>query len=180
MKPLTLLLAFFTAIPLTAADKETWTTFQPPYPITFSALFPVPPDRREGKDEWRAMDSSGRVYSAGYGLYTEPQITNPRSFMEKTITALARNTHAQVTYRWFFKYQKVPACEFKLVHAKEHQVAVTRYFLVNQWFYYLDYVTSDKDKDLTGMKKFFESFQILNPGLKDFSPSETKEPSSEK
>ena len=86
------------------------------------------------------------------------------------IQRLAAQTHSRVAYSWFFKYQYAPACEFKLVDLEDHQVAAGRYFLVHQWFYFLDYTTSDKSFDVRGMKKFFESFRIINPGLKDYAP----------
>jgi hypothetical protein len=117
------------------------------------------------------MDSEGRLYGVGMGYYTEPQkITNPIPFMRMMINRLAANLKSQVAYSYFFKYQFAPACEFKLVDMTNHQVAAGRYFLVKQWFYFLNYTTSDKTFEVKDMKKFFESFQMVNPALKAFQP----------
>ncbi len=154
-----------------ARGEEPWVTFRLSSDISFSVSTPVKLQKLEGKDEWRATDVDDRLYSVGMGYYTEPQkITNPEPFMRMMINRLASNMKAQVAYSYFFKYQHAPACEFKLVDLAGHRVAAGRYFLVRQWFYYLDYTTSDKTFDVKGMKKFFESFQMINPALKTFQP----------
>ena len=154
-----------------ARGDESWATFRLPADVSFSVSAPVTLQKLEGRDEWRATDADGRLYGVGMGYYTEPQkITNPIPFMRMMIDRLATNLKARVAYSYFFKYQFAPACEFKLVDVENHQIAAGRYFLVHQWFYFLNYTTSDKTFDVNGMKKFFESFQMFNPGLKSFQP----------
>jgi hypothetical protein len=154
-----------------AFGEEPWAVYQPPGPESFSVSTPVKLQKREGQDEWRATDGAGRLYSVGLGYYTLPsRITNPQTFMTMMVNRLAANTKSRVAYNFFFKYQYAPACEFKLVDLQGHQVAAGRYFLVHQWFYFLDYTTSDKTFDVKVMKRFFESFKMVNPGLKDFQP----------
>lgn len=151
--------------------EEPWVVYQPPADESFSVSTPVKLEKLEKRDEWRAVDAQGRTYSAGFGYYTKPQkITEPESFMRMMVNRLAANTHSKIAYCWFFKYQYVPACEFKLVDAGDHQTAAGRYFLVHQWFYFLDYAAADQTFDVRPMKKFFESFRIVNPALKDFLP----------
>jgi len=150
---------------------EAWVTYQLPAVVSFSLSTPAVLQKLEGRDEWRATDEDGRLYGVGMGYYTEPRkITSPEPFMRMMINSLAANLKAQVAYSYFFKYQYAPACEFKLVDVANHQVAAGRYFLVHQWFYFLNYTTSDKTFDVKGMKRFFESFQMINPALKDFQP----------
>jgi hypothetical protein len=167
-----LFLMVFLAMGLGAAfGEEPWMVYQPPGPESFSVSTPVKLQKREGQDEWRATDGAGRLYSVGLGYYTLPaRITNSRAFMNMMINRLAADMKSRVAYSVFFKYQYAPACEFKLVDLQGHQVAAGRYFLVHQWFYFLDYTTSDKAFDVKAMKKFFESFRMVNPGLKDLQP----------
>jgi len=159
-----------------AADSNrlksgSWVFLRPPLSFSFSVSMPAPPQKSEKRDEWRAEDSDGRVYSAAQGYYTEPQkIVNPDGFMRMMANRLAANTGSKIAYFWTFKYQYVPACEFKLVDLQNHRVGVGRYFLVNQWFYFLDVTSFDRDFDPKPAKKFFESFRIINPQLKDFQP----------
>jgi hypothetical protein len=157
--------------PCLASAEETWLVFQPPGPISFSISMPGHPEKQGGQDEWRARDHSGREYSGARGYYTEPtRIKDPEAFMRMMVERLAAASQSKLAYFWPLKYQDVPACEFKLVDLKRHQVAVGRYFLVNQWFYFIDYTTSDKAFDFKSMKKFFDSFKMINPELKDFQP----------
>jgi hypothetical protein len=105
------------------------------------------------------------------GYYTQPpKITNPETFMRMMVNRLAANTKTKLAYIWFFKYQYVPACEFKLVDLNNHQIGVGRYFLVHQWFYFLHFTASDQTFDPKLSKKYFESFRMINPDLKDFLP----------
>jgi hypothetical protein len=165
------LLGLFALGSNTAFGEEPWMVYQPPGPESFSVSAPVKLQKSEGQDEWHAMDDAGRIYSVGLGYYTLPsRITNPQGFMTMMVNRLAAHMKSRVAYSFFFKYQYVPACEFKLVDLQGHQVAAGRYFLVHQWFYFLDYNTPDKAFDIKSMKRFFESFKMVNPGLKDFQP----------
>jgi hypothetical protein len=167
--PMVLLLLLTVSLPLSLEAEAQWQELKPPYPVTFSVLMPGKPEKVAGdKSEWRSLDHQGNVYSVSCGLYTQPRIDDPNAWMLKTIQALARSTHSKVAYQNFFKYQKVPACEFKLVNMEDHRVAVTRYFLVKQWFYFLDYVATKDTLDVKPMERFFNSFQIINAQLKDF------------
>jgi hypothetical protein len=166
------LLAFLLTLPWNKVWGEPpWADLKPPASISFSVSMPSAAHKVEGRDEWRALDEAGSVYSAGYGYYTEPQrIADPEAFMRMMVNRLAANTQSKIAYLFFFKYQYVPACEFKLVDLANHRVGAGRYFLVNQWFYFLDLSAADKDFKPERAKKFFESFQIINPQLKDFEP----------
>lgn len=153
-----------------ASAQEDWVTFQPPFPVSFSVQMPVQPQRMGNQTEWRAQDAEGRVYTTAFGYYTQPKITDPNAFMKMMVERLSANTGSKIAYTWFFKYQYAPACEFKLVNAANRQVGVGRYFLLNQWFYFLDITSSDQDFDADGAKQFFDSFRMINPALKDFQP----------
>ena len=118
----------------------------------------------QGRDEWRATDPDGSIYSTAFGYYTEPQrIADPEVFMRMMVNRLAANTQSKIAYLFFFKYQDVPACEFKLVDLAHHRVGAGRYFLVHQWFYYLDLSAMDKDFKVDQAKKFFGLSRSLIP-----------------
>ena len=153
-----------------AAAGETWVPLQPPASVSFSVLMPAGPQKIKDHDEWRAVDGAGGTYTVVMGYYTEPRITQPEAFMRMMVGRLAVNTRSKVVYTWFFKQQYAPACEFKLMDRENHRVAVGRYFLIHQWFYLLDYTTSDKSLDQKGVEKFFGSFRIINPQLEDLRP----------
>ncbi len=171
MKKILLVLPALCAAGLSPARAQgDWETFQPPLPVSFSVQMPAPPQKLGNQTEWRAQDAEGRVYTVAFGYYTEPKITDPNAFMKMMVARLSANTGSKTAYTWFFKYQYAPACEFKLVDVGNHQVGVGRYFLLNQWFYFLDITAPDQDFDADGAKQFFDSFRMINPALKGFQP----------
>ncbi len=148
-----------------------WVPLRPPSPVTFSISMPSPAHQLGDRDEWRAADAAGSLYNAGFGYYTQPQrITSPEAFMRMMVNRLALHLQSKIAYLFFFKYQYAPACEFKLVDLANHQVGAGRYFLVNQWFYFLEVTAAQKDFNPASVKRFFESFRMINPQLKDFQP----------
>ena len=169
----TTLSLFLTALalvfPSSVQADSNWKNLVPINPTLFSVSMPGNPEKQGERTEWRSEDDEQRVYSVGYGLYTEPQIKDANAFMQKISLVLAHNTGSKVAYLWFFKQQGAPACEFKLVNTENQLVTVMRYFLVNQWFYFVSYTTSIKSFDMDRMKKFHASFQMINPALKSSS-----------
>ncbi len=148
-----------------------WVLLRPRLPVTFSVSMPSPAHRLGDLDEWRAVDAAGSLYNAGFVYYTQPQrITDPEAFMRMMVNREAAKLQSKIAYLFFFKHQYAPACEFKLVDLAHHQVGVARYFLVNQWFYFLEVTASQKDFNLASVRRFFESFRMINPQLKDFQP----------
>lgn len=151
--------------PLTAGAAETWTLLRPAARVTFTVLMPAPAEKQGDKSEWRCQDRSGNLYTAAMGYYAEPKITDADGFIRKFVAQLASQTQCRVAYTWFYKQQRAPACEFKLVKEGDPRLTVIRYVLVGQYFYLLSYVATSESLDMKAMKKFFDSFRMFNPEL---------------